>query len=130
MRTLLLGKNSDVYENRQYLLSRIDVNEGKKEGQMEDRGKIGEWIYNGLSDHILHSVGGVIGENVQRCLVFHTHVHELSIFEQRNPNLSHVETYKQNSLHFSMKHLCSLDHSGDWNGPETGSPRAGNEEFR
>ncbi|GFV76583.1 hypothetical protein TNCV_4728031 [Trichonephila clavipes] len=72
MRTLLLGKNSDVYENRQYLLSRIDVNEGKKEGQMEDRGKIGEWIYNGLS----------------------------------------------------------LDHSGDWNGPETGSPRAGNEEFR
>ncbi|GFX51269.1 uncharacterized protein TNCV_2736201 [Trichonephila clavipes] len=49
----------------------------------------------------LDCIGGVIG--VQRCQVFHAHVQQLWIFEQRDLHLSQVESHKQDSSDIPRK---------------------------
>ncbi|GBL83192.1 hypothetical protein AVEN_165392-1 [Araneus ventricosus] len=43
------------------------------------------------------SVSGAIGLHFQRFQVFHAHVQQLQIFEQRDPHLSQLESHKQDS---------------------------------
>ncbi|GBM88337.1 hypothetical protein AVEN_250783-1 [Araneus ventricosus] len=38
------------------------------------------------------SVGGAIGVHVQKCQVFHAHVQQLRMFEQRDPHLSQLQS--------------------------------------
>ncbi|GBN58998.1 hypothetical protein AVEN_182953-1 [Araneus ventricosus] len=53
--------------------------------------------------YMLDSVGGAIGGHVQRWQVFHAHVQNLRIFEQRDPHLSQLESDKQNSSDVPIK---------------------------
>ncbi|GFV70373.1 uncharacterized protein TNCV_4797921 [Trichonephila clavipes] len=56
------------------------------------------------------SVGGATGMHIQRCQVFHAHVQQLRIFEQRDPHLSQVESYKQDSSDVPVKsNRCSIN---------------------
>ncbi|CAL1263923.1 unnamed protein product [Larinioides sclopetarius] len=52
---------------------------------------------------MLDSVGGAIGVHVQRCLVFHAHLQQLQISERRDPQLSQLESHKQDALDVPIK---------------------------
>ncbi|GFT25837.1 uncharacterized protein TNCV_1518011 [Trichonephila clavipes] len=52
---------------------------------------------------MLDGVGGAIGIHVQICQIFHAHVLQLRIFEQRDPHLSEVESHKQDSSDVPIK---------------------------
>ncbi|GFU55378.1 uncharacterized protein TNCV_200401 [Trichonephila clavipes] len=63
--------------------------------------------------YVLDSIGAAIRVNVQRCRVFHAHVTQLQIFEQRNPHLSQVESHKQDYSDVPIKSNRSFEKSGD-----------------
>ncbi|GBO27210.1 hypothetical protein AVEN_195452-1 [Araneus ventricosus] len=52
---------------------------------------------------MIDSVGGAIGPHFQRCQVFHAHLQQLRIFEQRDPHPSQMESHKQDSSGVPIK---------------------------
>ncbi|GBM73712.1 hypothetical protein AVEN_251158-1 [Araneus ventricosus] len=51
----------------------------------------------------LDSVGAKTGVHFQRCQVFHAHVQQPRIFDQRDPHLSQLESHRQDSSDLPIK---------------------------